>query len=993
MKSKTLEEDGAAACGDDQDHEPDMEDLVRLSLLLWYDAHRRRLPWRGDAPPFISTASHTKARPPQASNPAKSGTLLSFFKREAVDECEQPATGTGDEADEAAVTLKEERVEVDADGGVRDVPPRTVSPYETWVSEIMLQQTRVDTVVDYFLRWTDKFPTVAALASGSEQEVNALWAGLGYYRRARMLHAGAKYVVENFGGELPGTVEQLLTIPGIGPYTAGAISSIAFGNREPLVDGNVIRVLARLRAVGADPKNKELIKFSWECERPGELNQALMELGATVCTVQSQTRKKKGAGDAISKAEQCTICDASRFDEWSETHSEVTKYPLKAKKGDSKNEVICVSVVSCCDDDTSLPAPSSSSSEPKARKAAAKKDTVPANWSFLMTKRPDEGLLAGQWEFIHKKVDDGDKVPAFTQRKKLMDVRLSEILGKGAIPSSSGSSSLLQHRRDLGELTHIFSHVKHHMGVEHLHFASKPNVMQQLGITTGVKKILGLVAKAAVSGSELEAASSSATKRRGATSSQAKKKVAGSAMGGDAPHAIALQVDAPLTQPPDTVVYFRKLVAADIEQVRGLHETWFPIRYNQSFYDGAATGLWMETGGPLFAQLAVQVPVAQGGIYAGDYTGGYADGYAGSGREYILGAVTASTLPLAKIEDPELLAADDVLHTHVMYILTLGCRSSVRRRGIASALLQECIDQAGRQPQCGAVYLHVKADNVTALRFYEKNGFQNLRFLEDYYVIDGVRHDAYLYIRYVNGAGPQKGWLELLARPLRAFFTLASSGWRKLLDGLSNDDDDGDDKARDRERGGAQPTGVEVELGALLVAIYFHEAPLLDTRRHLPTYLCEVSDNDIDDLLGLIGDECNEPAAVHPRSGTTYAKAASSTSTDAFQCGGKKKCSQLLLNGEHAKRGVNTALSSQSGCSNLRCNECDFTVVQFFGKKWNASADYMFFRENVPNEAKLRAKMDSAPGVVAYACQCKWLSIDVQTRADSCRVKWACAGH
>lgn len=124
----------------------------------------------------------------------------------------------------------------------------------------------------------------------------------------------------------------------------------------------------------------------------------------------------------------------------------------------------------------------------------------------------------------------------------------------------------------------------------------------------------------------------------------------------------------------------------------------------------------METGGPLFSQLAVQVQPPQSKL--------------AGGGEFILGAVTASTLPLAKIEDPELLAPDDDEHTHVMYILTLGCRSSVRRRGIASALLQECIDQAGRQPKCGAVYLHVKADNVSARRFYEKNGFQNLRFLQ-----------------------------------------------------------------------------------------------------------------------------------------------------------------------------------------------------------------------------------------------------------------------
>jgi A/G-specific adenine glycosylase len=95
------------------------------------------------------------------------------------------------------------------------------------------------------------------------QDVNALWAGLGYYRRARMLHAGAKYVVENYNGELPSSTKLLLTIPGIGPYTAGAISSIAFGQCEPLVDGNVIRVIARLRAVAADPKSKQLITFAW----------------------------------------------------------------------------------------------------------------------------------------------------------------------------------------------------------------------------------------------------------------------------------------------------------------------------------------------------------------------------------------------------------------------------------------------------------------------------------------------------------------------------------------------------------------------------------------------------------------------------------------------------------------------------------------------------------------------------------------------------------
>ncbi|KAG1707986.1 hypothetical protein DVH05_024636 [Phytophthora capsici] len=304
--------------------------------------------------------------------------------------------------------------------------PRKVAPYETWVSEIMLQQTRVDTVVDYFLRWIDKFPTVAALAEANEEDVNALWAGLGYYRRARMLHAGAKYVVENYDGELPSTVDQLLTIPGIGPYTAGAIASIAFGNREPLVDGNVIRVMARMRAVGADPKNKKLINFSWkaakelvsECDRPGALNQALMELGATMCTVQnpqcsdcpvkSVCLAYEEANEVKSKSESapieestCSICDYTRAMEWDGTQTEVTKYPLKAKKNDSKNEVIAVAVVSFDSPKDEIVTPT------KGKRKATKSIDVDSTWKFLMSKRPEGGLLAGQWEFLHSKVRYG----------------------------------------------------------------------------------------------------------------------------------------------------------------------------------------------------------------------------------------------------------------------------------------------------------------------------------------------------------------------------------------------------------------------------------------------------------------------------------------------------------------------------------------------------------------------------------------------------------
>lgn len=127
-------------------------------------------------------------------------------------------------------------------------------PYAVWVSEVMLQQTRVATVIDYHTRWMAKWPTVQALAKATLEEVNEMWAGLGYYRRAAFLHKGAKAVMEQHGGVIPSTKEQLKALPGVGDYTAGAISSIAFGRVEPLVDGNVIRVLCRLRAFEGDPK-------------------------------------------------------------------------------------------------------------------------------------------------------------------------------------------------------------------------------------------------------------------------------------------------------------------------------------------------------------------------------------------------------------------------------------------------------------------------------------------------------------------------------------------------------------------------------------------------------------------------------------------------------------------------------------------------------------------------------------------------------------------
>ena len=158
-------------------------------------------------------------------------------------------------------------------------------PYRVWLSEIMLQQTRVAAVIGHYEEFLRRFPTVEKLAAAREASVLAAWSGLGYYRRARMLHAAAKVVVREHGGKFPATAEELRALPGIGRYTAAAISSIAFGEPVAVVDGNVERVLQRVS--GRRLAGEELWQAAEELldrKRPGDFNQAMMELGATVCT-------------------------------------------------------------------------------------------------------------------------------------------------------------------------------------------------------------------------------------------------------------------------------------------------------------------------------------------------------------------------------------------------------------------------------------------------------------------------------------------------------------------------------------------------------------------------------------------------------------------------------------------------------------------------------------------------------------------------------------
>jgi A/G-specific adenine glycosylase len=185
------------------------------------------------------------------------------------------------------------------------VPPGTTpNPYHVLVSETMLQQTQVATVTPYFHRFIERFPTLADLAAADEQTVLRLWQGLGYYSRARNLHAAAKLLIHEKNGEIPQDVESLLHLPGVGRYTAGAIASIAFDTPAPILDGNVARVLCRLDGISADPRDRQTQQLLWQRAsqivpqtRPGDFNSAIMELGATVCTPRSP---------------QCLICPVKK---------------------------------------------------------------------------------------------------------------------------------------------------------------------------------------------------------------------------------------------------------------------------------------------------------------------------------------------------------------------------------------------------------------------------------------------------------------------------------------------------------------------------------------------------------------------------------------------------------------------------------------------------------------------------------------------------------
>uniref|UniRef100_A0A667WH64 Adenine DNA glycosylase n=2 Tax=Myripristis murdjan TaxID=586833 RepID=A0A667WH64_9TELE len=400
------------------------------------------------------------------------------------------------------------------DKGKRELPWRTVAmtepdlnirTYAVWVSEIMLQQTQVATVIDYYNKWMKRWPTVQDLAAATLEEVNQMWAGLGYYSRGKRLHEGAQKVVSELKGQMPRTVESLLKqLPGVGRYTAGAIGSIALGQVTGVVDGNVIRVLCRTRAIGADSTSPAVTEALWglantlvDPERPGDFNQAMMELGARVCTpksplcgqcpIQSHCRSYRkvcvkqeknskrllGKLDRISSAlpdiEDCTsggkcpLCPAEPWDD----ELGVQNFPRKPGKKPPRVErtLTCVVVRSVEDGED----------------------------EYLLTQRPSKGLLAGMWEFPSLLLEEENSE---MKQKGALCAEISRMLGVQV------NQSLFKY---IGEVVHSFSHIHQTYVVYHVCLKEGADTqtpentqwltrsaLQEAAVSTGVKKILKL---------------------------------------------------------------------------------------------------------------------------------------------------------------------------------------------------------------------------------------------------------------------------------------------------------------------------------------------------------------------------------------------------------------------------------------------------------------------------------------------------------------------
>lgn len=269
----------------------------------------------------------------------------------------------------------------------RDLPwRRTRDPYAIWVSEVMLQQTQVDTVIPYYHRFLETYPTIERLAAADLDGLLKVWEGLGYYTRARNLHKAARAVVENHAGQIPDNLDALLSLPGVGRYTAAAVGSIAFGLAAAALDGNVIRVLSRLDCIKDDPSKPKIREQLWQRAEdlldpahPGDFNQAMMELGATVCLPRNPLCLTCPVA-GLCLARQCGLQD---------------KLPVRKKAAKLPLQVVAVGLIW------------------KAGK-------------LLIDKRKPKGLLGGLWEFPGGKRLRGEKLPATIVReaKEELDIAI-----------------------------------------------------------------------------------------------------------------------------------------------------------------------------------------------------------------------------------------------------------------------------------------------------------------------------------------------------------------------------------------------------------------------------------------------------------------------------------------------------------------------------------------------------------------------------------------
>lgn len=286
----------------------------------------------------------------------------------------------------------------------RDLPWReTKDPYQIWVSEIMLQQTRVETVIPYYTRWMTVFPTLHSLAKARQDQVLSGWEGLGYYSRARNLHQASKIVVEEYQGKLPQDSVSLQTLPGIGRYTAGAIASIAFGIDAPVLDGNVRRVYARYFNISTPLQTSGTERILWQIAQEllpggsaGEFNQALMELGALIC------HPKNPDCENCPLAESCLANNLNLQE----------NRPVRKKKSPLPHLQVTAAVFQ-------------------------------ENGKVFLAKRPTDGLLGGMWEFPGGKQKDKETLPDTLRREIREELR---------VPISVGEA--------LGVYHHAYTHYK-----------------------------------------------------------------------------------------------------------------------------------------------------------------------------------------------------------------------------------------------------------------------------------------------------------------------------------------------------------------------------------------------------------------------------------------------------------------------------------------------------------------------------------------------------